>query len=594
MSSAKAGNGTTGVRGRDDAAPALAGPREWAALAVLVLPVVLISVDSTVLGFAVPELSEQLRPTSGQLLWIVDVYGFVLAGLLVTMGSLGDRVGRRRLLMIGSAAFGAASLLAAFSPTAEVLVLARALLGMAGASLMPSTLSLLRNTFLDPRQRLLAIALWGSGFSGGAALGPILGGWLLEHFSWGSVFLINLPVMALILVLAPLLVRESRNPEPGRLDPLSVVLSMAAMLPAVYGVKKLATEGLDAVAVASLLVGLALGYAFVRRQRGLRDPLIDVGLFRYRVFGVAVATNLMIVFSLVSSLFFLTQYLQLVLGVSPMRAGFVLVPGLVLSVLASLVAVRLSRHLSLATVIGGALLVTATGFAVLVFAPQTGVVTGVTLVALGFALIATGSGFAETLTNGAIMSASPPQRAGAASAISETAYELGAALGVAVLGSVLTASYRANLDAVEGVPPEAVDAARETLGGASNTAADLGGGAGEALMGAARSAFTDGMHLTSAIAVAIVLYAATQAWVLLRGRGNPAVEPAPAPEPAGDAGGVEGVEGVEASENVEDTEDAVEETSEGPSGEASRRVRPAQGRRSRSASAPPQSGGTTA
>ncbi|MFC9085849.1 MFS transporter [Nocardiopsis dassonvillei] len=529
MSSAQTGNGTVGARGRDGAAPALAGPREWTALAVLVLPVILISVDSTVLGFAVPALSEQLRPDAGQLLWIVDVYGFVLAGLLITMGSLGDRIGRRRLLMIGSAAFGAASLLAAFSPTAEVLIAARALLGLAGASLMPSTLSLLRNIFLDPRQRLLAIALWASGFSGGAALGPILGGWLLEHFFWGSVFLINLPVMALILVLVPLLVRESRNPDSGRLDPLSVVLSMAAILPVVYGVKNLATEGLAVVPVVSLLVGLGLGYLFVRRQKALDDPLIDVGLFRYRVFSVAVATNLMIVFSLVSSLFFLTQYLQLVLGISPMRAGFVLVPGLVLSVLAGLVAVRLSRHLSLATVIGGSLLVTATGFAVLVFAPQGNVVTGVVLVTAGFALIATGSGFAETLTNGAIMSAAPPQRAGAASAISETAYELGAALGVALLGSVLTASYRANLTAVEGVPSGAVDAARETLGGAANAAAEVGGAAGDALMLAARTAFTDGMHLTSVIAVVIVLAAAAQAWVLLRGRGNPAVEPVEGP-----------------------------------------------------------------
>ncbi|MEU0240431.1 MFS transporter [Nocardiopsis sp. NPDC006198] len=539
MSSAKAGNGPTDAHGRDRATPALAGPREWAALAVLVLPVILISVDSTVLGFAVPALSEDLRPTAGQLLWIVDVYGFVLAGLLITMGSLGDRIGRRRLLMIGSAAFGTASLIAAFSPTAQTLVLARALLGLAGASLMPSTLSLLRNIFLDARQRLLAIAIWASGFSGGAALGPILGGWLLEHFSWGSVFLINLPVMVLILVLVPLLVRESRNPEAGRLDLLSAVLSMAAMLPAVYGIKKLATEGFGVVPIASLAVGLGLGYLFVRRQRQLRDPLIDVGLFRYRVFSVAVATNLMIVFSLVSSLFFLTQYLQLVLGISPMRAGLVLVPGLVLSVLAGLVAVRLSRHLSLAAVIGGSLLTTASGFAVLVLAPESGVTTGVVTVALGFSLISTGAGFAETLTNGAIMSAAPPQRAGAASAISETAYELGAALGVAVLGSVLTASYRSQLTGVEGVPAEAVDAARETLGGAANAAADLGGGAGDALMGAARSAFTDGMHLTSVIAVVIVLAAATQVWVLLRGVGNPTVEaPSSAPEDGGGADAV--------------------------------------------------------
>ncbi|WP_285728815.1 MFS transporter [Nocardiopsis sp. ATB16-24] len=549
MSSAMTGNGI------NDAAPTLAGPREWAALAVLVLPVILISVDSTVLGFAVPELSEQLRPTSGQLLWIVDVYGFILAGLLVTMGSLGDRIGRRRLLMIGSTAFGTASLLAAFSPTAEVLILARGLLGLAGASLMPSTLSLLRNIFLDPRQRLLAIALWASGFSGGAALGPILGGWLLEHFFWGSVFLINLPVMALILVLVPLLVRESRNPEPGRMDPLSVVLSMAAMLPAVYGVKQLATGGPAVVPLLSLVAGLVLGYLFVRRQTRIDDPLIDVHLFRYRVFSVAVATNLLIVFSLVSSLFFLTQYLQLVLDVSPMRAGFVLVPGLLLSILAGLVAVRLSRRLSLASVVGGSLLVTATGFAVLVFTPQSGVAAGVAFVAVGFALIAAGAGYAETLTNGAIMSAAPPHRAGAASAISETAYELGAALGVAVLGSVLTASYRAGLTEVEGVSPGAVDTARETLGGAANTAADLGGAQGAALMEAARSAFTDGMHLTSAIAVVIVLYAAVQAWVLLRGRGNPAVEP-PASESSPDSGETPSVKAAPAQATPERMEQA--------------------------------------
>lgn len=529
MTSVTTGNGSERAR---DGAPALAGPREWTALAVLVLPVILISVDSTVLGFAVPALSEHLAPTAGQLLWIIDVYGFILAGLLITMGSLGDRIGRRRLLMIGSAAFGAASLLAAFAPTPEILIAARALLGVAGASLMPSTLSLLRNIFLDPRQRLLAIALWASGFSGGAALGPILGGWLLEHFFWGSVFLINLPVMALILVLVPLLVRESRNPGAGRIDAVSVLLSLGAMLPAVYGVKKLATEGLSAVPVASLAVGLALGYLFVRRQQKLDDPLIDVGLFRDRVFSVAVVTNLMIVFSLVSSLFFLTQYLQLVLGISPMRAGFVLVPGLLLSVLAGLVAVRLSRRLSLATVVGGSLLVTAAGFAVLVVAPVNDATLGVAVVTTGFALIATGSGFAETLTNGAIMSAAPPERAGAASAISETAYELGAALGVAVLGSALTAFYRSHLTGPEGVPAGAVDAARETLGGAAHSSAGLGGAPGEALMEAARTAFTSGMHMTSAIAVAIVAAAAVQAWLLLRGRGNPAVERPEPPFPA--------------------------------------------------------------
>ncbi|MBQ1080632.1 MFS transporter [Nocardiopsis sp. B62] len=528
MSSAKAGNGATHTHGGNGSPPALAGPREWAALAVLVLPVVLISVDMTVLGFAVPALSEALSPSSGQLLWIIDIYGFILAGLLITMGSLGDRVGRRRLLMIGSAAFGAASLLAAFAPNAETLILARALLGVAGASLMPSTLSLLRNIFLDPRQRLLAIAIWASGFSGGAALGPILGGWLLEHFFWGSVFLINLPVMALILILVPLLVRESRNPDSGRIDMPSVVLSLGAMLPVVFGIKKLATGGLDVLPVVSLVFGLTLGYLFVRRQRTLKDPLIDVHLFRSRVFSVAVVTNLMIVFSLVGSLFFLTQYLQLVLGVSPMRAGMVLLPGLVLSIVAGLVAARVARHLSLSTVIGVSLIVTAAGFGALVLTPADDVTRGVGLVITAFVLISLGTGFAETLTNGAIMSAAPPKRAGAASAISETAYEMGGALGVAVLGSVLTAFYRGHLTEVDGVSDSATEAARETLGGAANTAADLGGPAGEALMDSARLAFTDGMHLTSAIALVIVLAAAAQAWFLLRGHGNPAVD---APEP---------------------------------------------------------------
>jgi DHA2 family multidrug resistance protein-like MFS transporter len=299
---------------------------------------------------------------------------------------------------------------------------------------------------------------------------------------------------------------------------------MATMLPAVYGVMKLATDGLSAVPVTALVVGLVLGYVFVRRQTKLEHPLIDVDLFRSRVFSVAVATNLMIVFSMVASLFFLTQYLQLVLGVSPMHAGYVLVPGLVLSVLTSFVAVRVSRTLSLATVIGSALVVTASGFGVLVFTSPGDTVTGVVLVAVGFGLIASGAGFAETLTNGAIMSAAPPQRAGAASAISETAYEMGGALGVAVLGSVLTAFYRGHLTEVDGVPAAATEAARETLGGAAHTAAELGGGSGAALMDSARLAFTDGMHLTSAIAVVIVLAAAVQAWLLLRGRGNPAVE----------------------------------------------------------------------
>lgn len=495
-------------------APAKAGPRAWAALAVLALPVLLISIDLTVLGFAVPFLSEELQPSGPQLLWIIDVYSFVLAGLLVTMGTLGDRVGRRRLLMAGSVGFGLASLLAAHAPSAAVLITARALLGLAGATLMPSTLSLLRNIFLEPRQRLVAIAIWSTMFSGGTALGPILGGWLLEHFHWGSVFLVNLPVVALILALAPLLVPESRDPAPGPYDLPSAALSLAAVLPVVYGVKEVAAGGAPATAAACITVGLLLGWVFVRRQLRLDSPMLDMRLFRIRAFSVGVATNLMVVFALVSSLFFLTQYMQLVLGISPLRAGLLLLPGLGLSMAGHFVAVVLARRLTMGTLVVSGLSLMTLGFLLLTRLPLTG---GAVWVVAGFALIGLGVGVAETLTNDAIMTVAPPERAGSAAAVSETAYELGGALGIAVLGSVLTAAYRLGLPAVPGVDAAALNAARETLGGAATASQELGGTAGAALMEAARTAFTDGIHLTSLLGAVIVCYAAVQAGVLLRG-----------------------------------------------------------------------------
>ncbi|GLU49079.1 MFS transporter [Nocardiopsis ansamitocini] len=494
--------------------PPTAGPRAWAALAVLTLPVLLISVDMTVLGFAVPFLSEELRPSGTQLLWIIDIYAFMLAGLLVTMGTLGDRIGRRRLLMIGSAGFGLASLLAAYSPSSEVLIAARALLGLAGATLMPSTLSLLRNIFLDPRQRLMAIAVWGTMFSGGAALGPILGGWLLEHFHWGSVFLINLPVMALILVLTPILVPEFRDPAPGRYDLPSAALSLLAILPVVYGVKKIAANGPTLLALASIALGLTLGWVFVRRQLSLESPMLDMRLFAIRTFSVSIATNLMVVFAMVSSLFFLTQYIQLVLGITPLKAGLLLLPGLTLAVVGHLVAVVLARRLTLGTMIVMGLSLTATGFLALTQLPLEG---GTVLVMGAFALVGFGVGISETLTNDAIITAAPPERAGAASAVSETAYELGGALGVAVLGSLLTGVYRLELAAVPGVDAASMDGARETLGAAAVISEEIGGPVGENLLATAQIAFTDGIHATSLVGGLIVAYAALQAGLLLRG-----------------------------------------------------------------------------
>ncbi|MCC3761531.1 MFS transporter [Glycomyces sp. TRM65418] len=501
---------TTTLRAPEGRRPRISAKQGWA-LAVLVLPVLLISVDMTVLGFAVPFLSEDLGPTGSQLLWIVDVYGFVLAGLLVTMGSLGDRLGRRKLLVVGSAAFAAASVLAAYAPNAEALIAARALLGVAGATLMPTTLALMRNLFTDDRQRRFAIAIWASGFSAGAAAGPIVGGWLLEHFWWGSVFLMAAPVSLAVVLAAPFLLPESKNPDPGTLDLLSVALSFLGMFPFVYGVKTIAEHGLSWTAVVALVAGLAFASAFVARQRRLEHPLLDMELFRLRRFSASLATNFTIVFALISALFLLTQYLQLVLGLSPMQAGLLLLPGMAISVVTGLVAVRLSERIGMVRTIVGGLVFVVAGFAAM---PFIGVDSGAAVVAVAFALIGGGSGLAQTVTNDAILAAAPADRAGAASAISETAYELGGAMGVALMGSLATGIYRAELG-------DAPDAAAETLGEAAHVAATLPAEAGEALMTAARTAFTDGLRTVAVVAAVLVLIATVAVGRALREKADP-------------------------------------------------------------------------
>ena len=313
-----------------------AGPREWLALAVIVLPVLLISIDNTVLTFALPQVSVALRPSGEQLMWLVDIYPLMLAGLLIAAGSLGDRVGRRRLLLIGAVGFGVASVGAAFSPTAEALIAWRALLGVFGATLMPSTLSLIRTVFVRRDDRRLAIAVWAATFAGGAALGPVMGGYLLEHLWWGSVFLVNVPIIAVLLAAAPFLVPESRDPHPGRIDVSGIAWSMTAMLPFVYGIKQLAEHGLSAMSLGAMALGVVGGLMFVRRQVTATHPLIDVGLFSDRVFSGAIGANLLSMVGYAGFLFFAAQFLQLVVGLSPMAAATVLIPGLVVTIVAGL------------------------------------------------------------------------------------------------------------------------------------------------------------------------------------------------------------------------------------------------------------------
>ncbi|GHD94210.1 MFS transporter [Streptomyces naganishii] len=480
----------------------------WLALCVLVLAVLLVAVDATVLGLATPFISEDLRPSGTQLLWIGDVYSFVIAGLLVSMGSLGDRVGRKRILLGGATAFGAVSVLNAYATTPELMILARALLGVAGATLMPATLALIRNIFHDPRERSLAVGIWGATASAGTAVGPIAGGFLLEHFWWGSVFLINLPVMAVLVLVGARLLPESRNPDPGPWDLASVVLSLTGVVGVVYAVKEAAAHGPTWTASATGLLGAAALYGFVHRQLTLPRPLLDVRLFRNRGFGGAVLADLLTVLGMSGLVFFLSQYLQLVQGRRPFEAGLAELPAAVGAVAAGLVAGRAARRFSVRSVVFGGLAGVGLALAALTTLDAS---TGYPLLGAALLVVGVGAGFSFTVTADVILSSVPKDQAGAASAVSETAYELGAALGIALLGSIVTGVYRGFAG-----PPGTPSAARESLGGAVETAAGLPPHTADTLLTAARDAFVHGLHLASGAGAAVLLAAAAAAWFLLK------------------------------------------------------------------------------
>jgi DHA2 family multidrug resistance protein-like MFS transporter len=498
------------------AAGARAGRREWIGLAVIALPCLVYAMDLTVLNLAVPELSADLQPSSAELLWIVDIYGFLAAGSLVTMGTLGDRIGRRRLLLTGAAAFAAASVLAAYATSPELLIAARALLGVAAATLAPSTLSLIRNMFLDPRQRTVAVGVWIASFSTGGAIGPLLGGVLLEWFWWGSVFLLAVPVMALLLAVGPLLLPEFRDPGAGRLDLLSAAMSLVAVLAAIYGLKQLAQDGPGWTPLLSILAGLAVGVVFVRRQRTLSDPLLDLRLFRVPAFSASLTTNTLSFFVGFGGLLFIAQYLQLVLGMSPLRAGLWMLPSSLGFILGSMLTPLLVRRLRPWSVMAGGLVLGAGGFALFTQLDPT---SGLALLVTGSVVFSLALAPVDTLATDLAVGAAPPERAGAASALAETSAEFGGALGIAVLGVVGTAVYRDQVaDAVPpGIPPDAAAAARDTLGGAVAAAGQLPDQLGAALLAVARQAFTQGLQLAFGISAAAALAVAVVAAVLLRG-----------------------------------------------------------------------------
>jgi MFS transporter, DHA2 family, multidrug resistance protein len=419
--------------------------------------------------------------------------------------------------LIGAAAFGAASLLAAFSVSAEILIFARALLGLAAATLAPSTLSLIRNMFLDPQQRTFAIGVWIASFSAGGAIGPLIGGLLLEHFWWGSVFLVNVPVMVFLLILGPIVLPEFRDPKTRRLDPISVALSLVSILAVIYGIKKIAEGGQGWMPGLPIGAGLAIGALFLHRQRTLPDPLIDLSLFRSPAFGVSLLVNVIGFFIAFGTFFFVAQYLQLVLGLSPFIAGLWTAPSGVAFIAGSLLAPWLAGRMRPIYIIAIGFAVAAVGFSVLAAGTQglAPVVTGYVILSLGLAPV-------FTLATDLIVGSAPAERAGIASGLSETSAELGGALGIALLGSLITAIYRTGV--VSALPADLPDtvasAVRDTLGSAVAMAGTLSDQSGSAVLGAARAAFTEGFVAAATGSAALAVLAALTAVTLLRNVGS--------------------------------------------------------------------------
>lgn len=494
-----------------------AGRKEWIALCVLCLPLMVVSMDVSVLFFAAPDIALDLRPTATEQLWIFDIYGFILAGLLLTMGAIGDRIGRRRLLMIGSVGFALCSLFAAFAQTSESLILARGILGIGGATLMPSTLALVRTMFQDPDQRTKALSIWSAVMASGVSVGPIIGGLLIQSFSWGSVFLINIPAMALLLAIAPFLLPESRSESRTRIDLISSLLALAAILPVTYGVKTLAEGGWATLPAAMLAVGLIAGFVFVRRQLTIHNPLIDIHALMERRTGGSILINLIATFALMASALVNTQFLQSVLGYSPFIAAlWSLLPSVIVGAAAPLAA-KLSLTHGRPRIMAGGFVLSAVGFAILTqvrlegFSPLAVMLVGAGLVAAGIVSV-------MTLVTDYVVGVTPTDRAGAVGGLIETSSELGGAFGIALLGCVLTAVYHNAVSPLlpANLPTDAALAAGQTIAGASAASLQLPAELSTGVMAASREAFMTAMHATSLTAGILLLLASVVTVVMLR------------------------------------------------------------------------------
>jgi MFS transporter, DHA2 family, multidrug resistance protein len=503
---------------QQDAANASSGKatrREWVGLVALALPCVLYAMDLTVLNLAIPSLTTDLQPTAAQLLWIVDIYGFLAAGALLIMGALGDRIGRRRLLLIGSAVFAVVSLLAAFSRTAQMLIVARGLLGIAGATMAPSTLSLINNMFRNEREKTFAVSVWVSSFSFGGAIGPVVGGVLIAHFWWGAVFLAPLPIMVLLLIVGPSLLPEHRSEKAGRIDIVSAMLTLTTVLPIVFAIKHIAEGGDVQGAGLAAAVGAICGALFARRQLKLEDPLLDLRLFKLPALSVALTINALDFLVGFGILVLVAQYLQLVLDLSPLEAGLWGVPPGLGFVVGSLLTSALLKVLRPAFALGGGLLLSAVGLALMAYAIKA---HSVILITLGNTMFAVGSAPGTTIVADFVVSSAPEEQSGAASALSETFSEFGGALGIALLGSLTTFFYRHMLAAAlpASIPAPAIETASRGIGAARAAAETLNGGA--SLLEAAKHAYTSAASIAFLASAAITILTAVLAVTMFKSR----------------------------------------------------------------------------
>jgi EmrB/QacA subfamily drug resistance transporter len=488
-------------------------PKRWWALAVVSVSLLVVSLDNTILNVALPSIERDLRASADQLQWMIDAYTLVFAGLLLTGGSLGDRFGRRRALQLGLVVFGAGSLLAGLAGSAGELIASRALMGIGGAFIMPSTLSILTNTF-SAEERPKAIGIWAATAGLGVVIGPVAGGWLLEHFDWGAVFFVNLPVVVVAIVAGAALVPESRDPSQARLDPVGAGLSIAGLATLVWGIIEAPMRGWgDPVVLGAIGGGLAVLAVFTAWELHTSSPMLDVRLFRDRRFGGGSGSIALVFFALFGSIFFLTQYFQGVLDYSALEAGLRTTPLAIGLVPGGPLAVKLAERFGIGPVVALGLATVAGALGLLSTAQ---VDSGYALIMTALIMLGFGMGAAMAPATEAIMSSLPLEHAGVGSATNDTTRMVGGTIGVAVLGSLLSSGYGAQMDAAtQGLPAPAAGLASDTLGGASAVAERLGGHAGTALAHAADAAFVSAMSTSLLVAAGVALSGAALAFGLL-------------------------------------------------------------------------------